>query len=90
MAADFCGDAGFVGVVALLNPTLHSDQLLDGMIGLVSGVLAAIAMINVRSLGRIGEPEWRVVFYFSLVSTVGAGGGCSLHHFPRSRCRGWR
>mgnify|MGYP000846820387 FL=1 len=72
---------GFVGVVALLNPTLHSDQLLDGMIGLVSGVLAAIAMINVRSLGRIGEPEWRVVFYFSLVSTVGAGVWMSLHRF---------
>lgn len=72
---------GFVGVVALLNPTFHSRQLLDGLVGLTSGVLAAIAMINVRSLGRIGEPEWRVVLYFSLVSTVCSGAWMLAHRF---------
>lgn len=64
---------GFAGVVALLNPAFHSDQLFDGLLGLVSGILAAIAMINVRGLGKIGEPEWRVVFYFSLLSTLVSG-----------------
>ena len=76
---------GFGGVVALLNPTFHSDQLGQGLVGLASGVLAAVAMINVRSLGRLGEPEWRVVFYFSLVSTVAAGGWMLLHHFSPLR-----
>jgi len=43
------------------------------LIGLVSGVLAAVAYLNVRALGREGEPEWRVVFYFTLIATIGGG-----------------
>ncbi len=72
---------GFIGVTALLKPAFQADQWLDGLIGLISGVFAAVAMINVRGLGRLGEPEWRVVFYFSLISTVGAGSWMVLHEF---------
>lgn len=79
---------GFAGVVALLNPTFHSDQLGQGLVGLASGVLAAVAMINVRGLGRLGEPEWRVVFYFSLVSTICSGLWMLLHHFSPMRWEG--
>jgi drug/metabolite transporter (DMT)-like permease len=31
-------------------------------------------MLNVRQLGMLGEPEWRVVFYFSLIASVMSGG----------------
>lgn len=65
---------GLVGVVLLLKPTLHADQLLGGLIGLGSGVLAGMAYFSVRELGARGEPETRTVFYFSLVSSVCAGG----------------
>ena len=41
--------------------------------GLASGVLAGLAYYNVRELGQKGEPVWRTVFYFSLISTLGAG-----------------
>lgn len=61
---------GFVGVALLLRPTLHADQLLGGLIGLGSGVLAGLAYYNVRELGALGETEERTVFYFSLFSTV--------------------
>ncbi|WP_228028122.1 DMT family transporter [Chitinibacter fontanus] len=64
---------GFVGVVLLLRPTLSSEQWLAGVLGLGSGILASVAYLNVSELGKYGEPEWRTVFYFSLVSTVGAG-----------------
>uniref|UniRef100_Q47BJ4 EamA domain-containing protein n=1 Tax=Dechloromonas aromatica (strain RCB) TaxID=159087 RepID=Q47BJ4_DECAR len=64
---------GLVGVVMLLKPTFHADQLLGGLIGLGSGVLAGMAYFSVRELGARGEPEMRTVFYFSLVSSVGAG-----------------
>lgn len=64
---------GLVGVVALLKPTLHADQLLGGLIGLGSGVMAGMAYFSVRELGSRGEPETRTVFYFSLVSSVCAG-----------------
>jgi drug/metabolite transporter (DMT)-like permease len=64
---------GFTGVMLLLRPTLHQDQFLAGCIGLVSGFLSGIAYFNIKQLGDMGEPEWRVVFYFTLLSTVGAG-----------------
>ena len=64
---------GLVGVVMLLKPTFHADQLVGGLIGLFSGVLAGMAYFSVRELGARGEPETRTVFYFSLVSSVGAG-----------------
>ena len=64
---------GLVGVIMLLKPTLHADQLMGGLVGLGSGVLAGMAYFSVRELGARGEAETRTVFYFSLVSSVGAG-----------------
>ena len=64
---------GLVGVVLLLKPTFHADQLFGGLVGLGSGVLAGMAYFSVRELGARGEPETRTVFYFSLVSSVGSG-----------------
>jgi S-adenosylmethionine uptake transporter len=64
---------GLIGVVALLKPTLHADQLFGGLMGLASGVMAGMAYFSVRELGSRGEPETRTVFYFSLVSSVCAG-----------------
>lgn len=58
--------AGFVGVVLVLQPSFRTDQTVAGIAGLVSGVLSAAAYWHVRELGRLGEPEWRTVFYFSL------------------------
>ncbi|MDP2828205.1 MAG: DMT family transporter [Sulfuricellaceae bacterium] len=72
---------GFTGVVLLLRPTLHADQVTAGLLGLASGFLAGIAYLNVKQLGMLGEPEWRVVFYFTLVSTLGGGIWMAFHTF---------
>ena len=64
---------GLAGVALLLKPAIHADQLLGGLMGLGSGVLAGMAYFSVRELGARGEPEMRTVFYFSLVSSVCAG-----------------
>jgi len=64
---------GFAGVVLLLHPTLEQNQLLPGLLGLVSGMLAGIALLNVRQLGMLGEPGTRVVFYFNLIATLLSG-----------------
>ena len=56
---------GFVGVALILRPTLERDQLWYGLMGLLSGMLSALAYLQVAALGRAGEPESRVVFYFS-------------------------
>lgn len=63
---------GFVGVALLLKPTLAAEQWVGGLIGLGSGILAGLAFFNVRALGTRGEPDSRTVFYFSLLSSVGA------------------
>lgn len=60
---------GFVGVALILRPTLDQQQLWHGLAGLLSGMIAAMAYLQVTALGRAGEPELRVVFYFSV-------GGC--------------
>ena len=57
---------GFAGVLLLLQPVLTPDRLLPAAAGLASGALASLAYVNVRRLGQKGEPEWRVVFFFSL------------------------
>ena len=61
---------GFTGVVMLLRPTLNQNQLFAGLIGLISGIAASLAFLQVTALGRMGEPEGRTVFYFSIGSTL--------------------
>jgi S-adenosylmethionine uptake transporter len=60
----------FIGVVLLLRPSIHADQWFAGMVGLLSGLLAAFAYLQVRHLGQLGETESRVVFYFSITGFV--------------------
>ncbi|HSW04148.1 DMT family transporter [Aquabacterium sp.] len=57
---------GFAGVALILRPTIEHNQLWHGLTGLLSGMLSAMAYLQVTALGRAGEPEVRVVFYFSL------------------------
>lgn len=61
---------GFAGVVCILQPTVNRDQLWSALLGLLSGLLAALAYLHMAALGRAGEPEDRVVFYFSVGSIV--------------------
>jgi len=65
--------AGFSGVVMLLRPTIEQNQLFAGVIGLLSGLGAALAYMQVAALGRLGEPESRTVFYFSFGTTLVGG-----------------
>lgn len=62
--------AGFAGVVLLLRPSLDHEQMFAGLLGLLSGMLSALAYMQVVALSRLGEPEERVVFYFSVGSVV--------------------
>ncbi len=63
---------GFCGVALILRPTIEEDQLWHGLVGLLSGMIAATAYLQVTALGRAGEPEERIVFYFS-VGGIAAG-----------------
>lgn len=78
---------GFAGVALILRPTIEHNQLWHGLMGLLSGVLPATAYLQVTALGRAGEPEIRVVFYFSLGSML--VGGC-IAAFSGLHAHTWR
>lgn len=61
---------GFVGVGLVLQPAMEDQQVWHGLAGLASGMLSAMAYLQVTSLGRAGEPEFRIVFYFSMGGVV--------------------
>ena len=62
--------ASFAGVVLILKPTIEQNQLFAGLVGLLSGMGAALAYMQVKALGQVGEPESRTVFYFSAGSVL--------------------
>ena len=62
--------AGFVGVVLMLKPSVNANEGFAGLLGLLSGLTAAFAYMQVVALSRIGEPELRTVFYFAVGSAV--------------------
>lgn len=57
---------GFLGVVGVLRPSVGEAHFVAGLLGLCAGSLSAVAMLQVRQLGKVGEPEWRTVLIFSL------------------------
>ncbi len=61
---------GFAGVALMLRPTIQENQLWHGLIGLISGMISAMAYLQVTALARAGEPEIRIVFYFSVGGAV--------------------
>jgi drug/metabolite transporter (DMT)-like permease len=72
---------GFIGIILLLKPTLQNNDALAGALGLASGAGAAIAYINVKQLGNLHEPDWRTVYYFTLVSTIASGAWLIFQQF---------
>jgi S-adenosylmethionine uptake transporter len=62
--------ASFAGVTLLLQPSVHAEQWLGGLLALISGFLSALAYLQVKRLSQLGEPEIRVVFYFSVCTMI--------------------
>jgi len=62
----------FVGVTLVLRPAVETHEWVGGLVAVGSSVIAAMAYLQVRRLGQMGEPEYRVVFYFSV--TMGFAG----------------
>lgn len=70
--------ASFAGVVMLLRPSITQNQAFAGLIGLLSGLAAAFAYMQVMVLARLGEPEARTVFYFAVGSAITGALGMAL------------
>ncbi len=70
--------AGFAGVVVMLRPSFDQQQLFAAVMGLLSGLMAAFAYLQVMALGKLGEPEARTVFYFACGSALAGSLGTAL------------
>ena len=70
--------ASFAGVVMLLRPTIDQNQAFAGLIGLLSGLGAAFAYMQVMVLARMGEPEARTVFYFAVGTSIAGALGMAV------------
>ena len=69
---------GFTGVVLVLRPTIEQGQLWHGLMGLLSGMISALGYLQVAALGRAGETEGRIVFYFSIGGILGGAAIASV------------
>jgi len=78
---------GFAGIVLVLRPTIEQGQLWYGLAGLSSGMVSATGYLQVSALGRAGEPEGRIVFYFSV---GGVFGGALLATLTGWHAHTWR
>ena len=74
----------FAGVTLVLQPAFAANEWLGGVVGVMSSVLSALAYMQVRKLGQMGEPEYRVVFYFSLMTACAGVFGTLLEGRPGS------
>ena len=70
--------AGFAGVIMMLRPTMEQHQVFAGVVGLMSGLIAAFAYMQVMALGKLGEPDSRTVFYFAAGSAVAGAIGMAI------------
>ncbi len=70
---------GFIGVGLVLRPSFENQQALPALVGLASGLSSALAYMQVAALSRVGEPETRTVFYFSLGATLVGFGGTLIY-----------
>jgi S-adenosylmethionine uptake transporter len=80
---------GFLGVVTMLRPSISGDEWIAAMFGLGAGAMSAVAMMQIRQLGSIGEPEWRTVLYFSIAVCLSSVIGVSIEGFGRTGPTGY-
>jgi len=85
----FCVVLGFLGVIAVLRPSIGEHQWLAAAAGLVAGGLSAVAMMQLRSIGQSGEAAWRTVFIFSLVVSVSSLAGLFLEGWHEISLPAW-
>jgi len=80
---------GFAGVVAVLRPTISADQWLPALLGSLAGATSAVAVLQIRSLTQLGEPEWRTVFLFSCFVCLSSLAGLGAEGWPSVQPSGW-
>lgn len=70
--------AGFAGIVAMLKPGVDNDALIPALICLAVAVIDLVSYWQMKRMGRLNEPSWRIVFYFCVLGIVFSAIGTML------------
>lgn len=69
---------GFAGITAMLKPNFNSDEFIPALVCLSVSVIDLASYWQMKQMGRVKEPSWRIVFYFSVLGIVFAMAGTLL------------
>ena len=61
---------GFIGVTTVLQPSFEAGYLVPALICLGIAFIDLIVYWQIKQLGELKEPSWRIVFYFTTFGTV--------------------
>ena len=62
--------AGFAGVTTVLQPSFDGGEIVPALVCLFVSFIDLIIYWQMKQLGDLKEPSWRIVFYFTLFGTV--------------------
>lgn len=66
---------GFAGICLVMKPGLGTDEFIPALICLVVALIDLAAYWQMKQMGRLHEPSYRIVFYFSVLGMLFAAGG---------------
>lgn len=62
--------AGFAGIVIVLQPSFSNDDLIPALICLSVSLVDLAVYWQMKELGNLKEPSWRIVFYFTIFGSL--------------------
>ena len=60
---------GFAGVVTTLQPSFGQNTLWPSLLCLTIAAVDLVTYWQIKELGQMNEPSWRIVFYFTVFGT---------------------
>ena len=66
---------GFVGIICMLKPNFNNDEFIPALVCLGVSLIDLATYWQMKQMGQLKEPSWRIVFYFSVLGIVFAAVG---------------
>ena len=66
---------GFIGICLVMKPGLGTDEFIPALICLGVALIDLAAYWQMKQMGRLNEPSYRIVFYFCVLGMVFAAVG---------------
>ena len=58
---------GFVGIEVITQPTISEEEIVPALMCILSAAIDLLVYWQMKRMGDLGEPSWRIVFYLSLI-----------------------